>query len=54
MGGYARFVDHWDVTMLPYDGEADRWFDPAWLLAGGSRTDRAGTMPAAGGVTAVP
>jgi dihydromethanopterin reductase len=31
---YARFIGHWDVTRLPYDGEADRWFDPAWLLAG--------------------
>jgi dihydromethanopterin reductase len=25
---YARFVRHWDITRLPYDGEADRWFDP--------------------------
>lgn len=31
---YARFVRHWDVTRLPYDGEADRYFDPAWLTAG--------------------
>jgi dihydromethanopterin reductase len=31
---YARFVRHWDVTRLPYDGEADRYFDPAWLCAG--------------------
>jgi dihydromethanopterin reductase len=30
---YARFVRHWDVTRLPYDGEADRWFDPQWLTA---------------------
>ncbi len=30
---YARFIRHWDVTRLPYDGEADRWFDPAWLVA---------------------
>jgi dihydromethanopterin reductase len=28
---YARFVQHWDVTRLPYDGEADCWFDPKWL-----------------------
>jgi dihydromethanopterin reductase len=28
---YARFVRHWDVTRLPYDGDADRWFNPAWL-----------------------
>ncbi|PNG25670.1 dihydrofolate reductase [Methylocella silvestris] len=31
---YARFVIHWDVTKLPYDGEADRYLDPAWLTAG--------------------
>ena len=30
---YAPFIQHWDVTRLPYDGEADRWFDPAWLVA---------------------
>ncbi|ESX64320.1 diacylglycerol kinase [Mesorhizobium sp. LSHC420B00] len=28
---YARFVSHWDVTRLPYDGPADRWFDARWL-----------------------
>lgn len=28
---YAQYVRHWDVTRLPYDGLADRWFDPAWL-----------------------
>lgn len=32
---YAPFIQHWDITRLPYDGEADRWFDPAWLVAGG-------------------
>ena len=31
---YAPFIRHWDVTRLPYDGEADRWFDPRWLLTG--------------------
>jgi dihydromethanopterin reductase len=30
---YASFIQHWDITRLPYDGEADRWFDPAWLVA---------------------
>lgn len=30
---YAPFIRHWDVTRLPYDGEADRWFNPAWLIA---------------------
>lgn len=30
---YAPFIQHWDITRLPYDGEADRWFDPAWLVA---------------------
>ena len=34
---YARFIRHWDVTRLPYDGEADRWFDPAWLVGGALR-----------------
>ena len=34
---YARFIQHWDITRLPYDGEADRFFDPAWLIAGGAR-----------------
>jgi dihydromethanopterin reductase len=29
---YAGFIRHWDITRLPYDGEADRWFDPAWLI----------------------
>ena len=32
---YAPFIRHWDITRLPYDGDADRWFDPAWLVAGG-------------------
>jgi dihydromethanopterin reductase len=36
---YARFIQHWDITRLPYDGPADRWFDPAWLVAG-SVTER--------------
>jgi dihydromethanopterin reductase len=31
---YARYIRHWDVTKLPYDGPADREFDPAWLVAG--------------------
>jgi dihydromethanopterin reductase len=30
---YARFIRHWDITRLPYDGDADRWFDPAWVTA---------------------
>jgi dihydromethanopterin reductase len=34
---YARFVSHWDVTRLPYDGPADRWFNPGWLTEGGRR-----------------
>ncbi|MCB8838676.1 dihydrofolate reductase [Aurantimonas sp. VKM B-3413] len=37
---YARFVRHWDVNTLPYDGPADTWFDPSWLLAGGTRRKR--------------
>jgi dihydromethanopterin reductase len=31
---YAPFVTHWDITRLPYDGPADRWFNPKWLVAG--------------------
>lgn len=33
---YARFIQHWDITRLPYDGEADRWFNPDWLIAAAS------------------
>jgi len=29
---YARYVSHWDITRLPYDGPADRWFNPRWLV----------------------
>ena len=31
---YARFIRHWDITRLPYDGPADRWFNPKWLATG--------------------
>jgi dihydromethanopterin reductase len=31
---YAPFIRHWDITRLPYDGEADRSFDPAWMTCG--------------------
>jgi dihydromethanopterin reductase len=34
---YAGLVRHWDVTRLPYDGEADRWFDPGWLCVAGKQ-----------------
>jgi len=34
---YASYVRLWDINRLPYDGEADRWFDPAWLIAGGAK-----------------
>jgi dihydromethanopterin reductase len=30
---YAHLIQNWDITRLPYDGEADRWFDPKWLVA---------------------
>jgi dihydromethanopterin reductase len=30
---YAPLIRHWDINRLPYDGEADRWFDPQWLVA---------------------
>lgn len=29
---YAPFIVHWDITRLPYDGDADRWFDPTWVI----------------------
>lgn len=32
---YAPFIRHWDINRLPYDGAADRWFNPQWLVAGG-------------------
>jgi dihydromethanopterin reductase len=32
---YAGMIQHWDVTRLPYDGDADRWFDPGWLCVPG-------------------
>jgi dihydromethanopterin reductase len=35
---YSPFIRHWDITVLPYDGEADRWFDPGWLTRAGSAT----------------
>ena len=31
---YARYIRHWDINRLPYDGDADRWVDPAWITAG--------------------
>ena len=31
---YAPSSRHWDITRLPYDGDADRWFSPAWVVAG--------------------
>jgi len=34
---YAPYIRHWDITRLPYDGDADRWFDPAWLVGPGQR-----------------
>lgn len=33
---YAPLIAHWDITRLPYDGPADTWFKPEWLLAGGT------------------
>ncbi|MDX2264440.1 MAG: dihydrofolate reductase [Hyphomicrobiales bacterium] len=33
---YAPLIQHWDITRLPYDGPADRWFNPAWLVATGA------------------
>lgn len=28
---YAPYIRVWDITRLPYDGPADRFFDPSWL-----------------------
>ena len=30
---YSPFIQHWDITRLPYDGPADRWFNPEWVRA---------------------
>jgi dihydromethanopterin reductase len=34
---YAPYIRHWDITRLPYDGAADRWFDPTWIVAHAAR-----------------
>ncbi len=34
---YAKYIRHWDINRLPYDGPADRWFNPNWLVAGGNQ-----------------
>ena len=34
VGHRVAVIRHWDITRLPYDGAADRWFDPAWIVAG--------------------
>ncbi len=34
---YAPLIQHWDITRLPYDGPADRWFNPEWVVAGKAR-----------------
>lgn len=34
---YAHLIQHWDITRLPYDGPADRYLDPAWLVLGPAR-----------------
>ena len=46
---YAPFIRHWDVTRLPYDGDADRWFDPRWLVAARAATRRLPEAGASGG-----
>src|SRR5215470_17987948 len=37
---YARYIQHWDITRLPYDGPADRWFNPKWLATGAKADTR--------------
>jgi dihydromethanopterin reductase len=34
---YAPYIRHWDITRLPYDGPADRWFNPKWLATTAKR-----------------
>ena len=34
---YAHLITLWDINRLPYDGEADRWFDPKWLVQSAAR-----------------
>lgn len=51
---YAHLIQHWDITRLPYEGDADRWFDPAWLVgargvAGCPGTAHMGREATAGG-----
>lgn len=29
---YSPHITIWDITRLPYDGPADRWFDAGWLI----------------------
>lgn len=38
---YAPYIQHWDIMRLPYDGPADRWFNPEWLTAGKRRRRKA-------------
>ena len=28
------------IATLPYDGDADRWFDPSWLMTGAHALER--------------
>lgn len=48
---YAPFIRHWDVTRLPYDGDADRWFDPRWLVAALAATRGLPEAGASGGAS---
>jgi dihydromethanopterin reductase len=42
---YAPYIRHWDITRLPYDGPADRWFNPQWLIAAGAAIGQEGDAP---------
>jgi dihydromethanopterin reductase len=42
---YARYIRHWDITRLPYDGPADRWFDPRWLVESHDSSAAEGAPP---------
>ena len=30
---WAPYIERWHISKVDYDGHADAWFDPAWLVA---------------------
>jgi dihydrofolate reductase len=41
---FAPFCTKFIVSRVDYDGPADAWFDPAWLIAGAWRPQRFGEV----------